>query len=704
MDVIEPVDDEIQYLRTDDLIYLQCTKFSPQNPSDPGKYILSAEGFGQRKCHLETVTDENGRMPDMAMCAFVLKQALSLRALKESLARDEKRLNKEDKKPQPVADTQDKLLDNDNGTENKDDKPDKDEPEAKETDIDDPVNSGVGGHRTLLYGHAVRLQHNQSGRMLCSLNTTSSTNDKLAFDVGLSNEDKIEHCWWQIMPASKQRSEGEKVRIGDDFILVNVASERYLHMSIDKQGLKRVQASFQHTLWMVGPISTERQHGFLCGGDVLRLFHGRTSDDCLTIPTIGNIDQSDPNQNAQTAVYHPERRKVQYEGGGTGSQARSLWRIELEKVKWCGCHVAYGMPFHIRHITTGKFLGMGPNRQVILIESNSEEMKNATFCFRQNKDKTDQWDTKNEHDHMGPAEIKSGDSVAYIQHTTTRHWLTYQAIDLRAEKMGESKPAELHIEGHMDDGFSPSRSQYDESKTATIIRRTSETFTRFIKALESLQPQLRTGNRQHRPMNPSNHQMGNPKNRGNRSRNNTQFNHNNNISNNNKVPREQITHNNQFNYPETITDAADLRRHSILNGGEALNDDDINIFEIPIAGEENNNNVNQSSNQIPRNQVTSLYSQSQPGFMNSGMPPIGGGLPGGVIPGAGMDFVNQDNPLVQSMAPPMMSMPHHNDYQNPRVTKLSLTEFDQCIVDLTEHFIPAYPEKDYRMVFLKCQI
>ncbi len=35
-------------------------------------------------------------------------------------------------------------------------------------------------------------------------------------------------CWWTVHPASKQRSEGEKVRVGDDLILVSVYSERYL--------------------------------------------------------------------------------------------------------------------------------------------------------------------------------------------------------------------------------------------------------------------------------------------------------------------------------------------------------------------------------------------------------------------------------------------------------------------------------------------
>lgn len=37
-----------------------------------------------------------------------------------------------------------------------------------------------------------------------------------------------EACWWTVHPASRQRSEGEKVRAGDDLILVSVSSERYL--------------------------------------------------------------------------------------------------------------------------------------------------------------------------------------------------------------------------------------------------------------------------------------------------------------------------------------------------------------------------------------------------------------------------------------------------------------------------------------------
>ncbi|KAK6022664.1 hypothetical protein OSTOST_11625, partial [Ostertagia ostertagi] len=44
--------------------------------------------------------------------------------------------------------------------------------------------SGAGGHKTLLYGHAVQLKHVQSEMYLACLSSCSS-NDKLAFDVGV---------------------------------------------------------------------------------------------------------------------------------------------------------------------------------------------------------------------------------------------------------------------------------------------------------------------------------------------------------------------------------------------------------------------------------------------------------------------------------------------------------------------------------------
>lgn len=53
-------------------------------------------------------------------------------------------------------------------------------------------------------------------------------NSEALLCVSLVNHRAGEACWWIIHPASKQRSEGEKVRVGDDLILVSVSSERYL--------------------------------------------------------------------------------------------------------------------------------------------------------------------------------------------------------------------------------------------------------------------------------------------------------------------------------------------------------------------------------------------------------------------------------------------------------------------------------------------
>ncbi|XP_010783028.1 ryanodine receptor 2-like [Notothenia coriiceps] len=175
-----------------------------------------------------------------------------------------------------------------------------------------------GGHRTLLYGHAVLLRHSYSGMYLCCLSTSRSSTDKLAFDVGLQEDTTGEACWWTIHPASKQRSEGEKVRVGDDLILVSVSSERYLHLSYGNGSL-HVDAAFQQTLWSVAPIcsGSEVAQGFLIGGDVLRLLHGHM-DECLTVPSGEHGDE--------------QRRTVHYEGGAVSTHARSLWRLETLRV------------------------------------------------------------------------------------------------------------------------------------------------------------------------------------------------------------------------------------------------------------------------------------------------------------------------------------------------------------------------------------
>ncbi|KAF7648952.1 hypothetical protein LDENG_00149670 [Lucifuga dentata] len=135
-------EDEIQFLRTDDEVVLQCTATLHKEQQ---KLCLAAEGFGNRLCFLESISNSKNVPPDLSICTFVLEQSLS-----EMLANTE---------------------------------------EKTEGHVDVEVwTAQGGGHRTVLYGHAVLLRHSYSGMYLCCLSTTRSSTDKLAFDVGLQED------------------------------------------------------------------------------------------------------------------------------------------------------------------------------------------------------------------------------------------------------------------------------------------------------------------------------------------------------------------------------------------------------------------------------------------------------------------------------------------------------------------------------------
>uniref|UniRef100_A0A672NYN4 Ryanodine receptor 1 n=1 Tax=Sinocyclocheilus grahami TaxID=75366 RepID=A0A672NYN4_SINGR len=401
----------------DDQVVLQCTATILKEQI---KLCLSCEGFGNRLCFLETTSNAQNVPPDLAICCFILEQSLSVRALQEML--------------------------------------------ANTTELNE--SSQGGGHRTLLYGHAILLRHTHSGMYLSCLTTSRSLTDKLAFDVGLREESTGEACWWTIHPASKQRSEGEKVRVGDDLILVSVSSERYLHLSYASGDLM-VDASFMQTLWNMNPVCS----GYLTGGHVLRLFHGHM-DECLTIPAA---DQGDDH-----------RRNAHYEGGAVCSHARSLWRLEPLRIGWSGSHMKWGQSFRVRHITTGRYLCLDEEKGLLLVDAEKANTKNSAFCFRASKEKTEVAQ-KRDVEGMGIPEIKYGESMCFVQHVSTSLWLTYASVDAKSARLGPLKrKAILHQEGHMDDALTVARSQTAESQAARMIYSTTGLFTQFIKGLDSL--------------------------------------------------------------------------------------------------------------------------------------------------------------------------------------------------------------------------
>ncbi|TRY98674.1 hypothetical protein DNTS_033428 [Danionella cerebrum] len=430
-------EEEIQFLRTDDQVVLQCTATILKEQI---KLCLSCEGFGNRLCFLETTSNAQNCPPDLAICVFILEQSLSVRALQEML--------------------------------------------ANTTELNE--SSQGGGHRTLLYGHAILLRHTHSSMYLSCLTTSRSLTDKLAFDVGLQEDSTGEACWWTIHPASKQRSEGEKVRVGDDIILVSVSSERYLHLSYASGDLM-VDASFMQTLWNMNPVCSgcELAEGFLTGGHVLRLFHG-------------HMDEN-----------------AHYEGGAVCSTARSLWRLEPLRIGWSGGHMKWGQSFRVRHITTGRYLCLDEEKGLLLVDPEKANTKNSAFCFRVSKVRSKlisleccslrkcfltvcigvnvaeqekiEVAKKRDVEGMGIPEIKYGESMCFVQHVSTGLWLTYASVDAKSARLGPlRRKAILHQEGHMDDALTVARSQTAESQAARMIYSTAGLFTQFIKGLDSL--------------------------------------------------------------------------------------------------------------------------------------------------------------------------------------------------------------------------
>uniref|UniRef100_A0A803W762 Ryanodine receptor 3 n=1 Tax=Ficedula albicollis TaxID=59894 RepID=A0A803W762_FICAL len=416
-----------QYNFVDDEVVLQCVASIHK---EQRKFCLAAEGLGNRLCFLEPTSEAKYVPPDLCVCNFILEQSLSVRALQEMLA------STGDNASEGINISKYLFL----------------------------VYAAQGGHRTLLYGHAILLRHSFSEMYLTCLTSSRSQTDKLAFDVGLRENAAGEACWWTIHPASKQRSEGEKVRIGDDLILVSVSSERYLHLSVSNGNIQ-VDASFMQTLWNVHPICSGSNiaEGYLLGGHVVRFFHGH--DECLTIPST---DQNDS-----------QHKKVFYETGGAGIRARSLWRVEPLRISWSGSNIRWGQPFRLRHITTGKYLALNEDEGVVILDREKSDTASTAFCFRASKVNKDNRDI----DGMGAPEIKYGDSICFVQHVATALWLTYKAQDAKSARLGPLKrKVILHQEGHMDDGLTLQRCQREESQAARIIRNTTSLFSHFIRS------------------------------------------------------------------------------------------------------------------------------------------------------------------------------------------------------------------------------
>lgn len=165
------------------------------------------------------------------------------------------------------------------------------------------------------------------------------------------------------------------------------------------------------------------------------------------------------------------------------SQARSLWRLELARTKWSGGFINWNHPMRIRHITTGRYLGVNESNELILIHRNDATTALCTFCLRPEKDDQKVILEDKDLEIIGTPIIKYGDSTVIMQHYETSLWVSYKSFETKKKGVGkvEEKQVILHEEGKMDDCLDFSRSQEEESRTARVIRKCSSLFTKFIK-------------------------------------------------------------------------------------------------------------------------------------------------------------------------------------------------------------------------------
>ncbi|GAA6081936.1 ryanodine receptor 1-like isoform X1 [Tachysurus ichikawai] len=187
--------------RPDDTVVLQCTATVLKEQI---KLCLSCEGFGNRLCFLETTSNAQNVPPDLAICAFILEQSLSVRALQEMLANTM---------------------------------------EMEAVDLDQWSSQG-GGHRTLLYGHAILLRHSHSGMLLDHITFAhGQAGLRCGLAGGLYRTAQYEsgavcsqaRSLWRLEPLRISWS-GSHMKWGQPFRIRHITTGRYLCLD-DEKGL-----------------------------------------------------------------------------------------------------------------------------------------------------------------------------------------------------------------------------------------------------------------------------------------------------------------------------------------------------------------------------------------------------------------------------------------------------------------------------------
>lgn len=159
------------YLRTEDIIYLNCTSREEQ-------YVISSDGFGSSEIFLGVYQD---KLP-LWKSAFIIEQATSVHMLNTQLLHDSS--------------------------------------SSKKSKSTQSGNTKI--HKTLTYGNAIILRHLTSKKYLtCQPRIGNQSDYKLRFVRSVGDG-----CWFIVLPGNMASCIGDKVKSGDGALLKNHLTER----------------------------------------------------------------------------------------------------------------------------------------------------------------------------------------------------------------------------------------------------------------------------------------------------------------------------------------------------------------------------------------------------------------------------------------------------------------------------------------------
>lgn len=176
--------------------------------------------------------------------------------------------------------------------------------------------------KTVYYGDVIQLLHFTTQRFMATTKRLQAELENANLKI-LLDRDGSKDCYYKILPRYKVRNEGEKIRIGDQIVLVNSKTQTFVHRC-DKpfpDTNYEVNGGQYMTGWTVQQYASYNPNGdiVLNGGDTVRLFHKEVEG------YLSSDITADPNKEG-SSVY----LKLVSSKSKTTSSSTTMWLIELE--------------------------------------------------------------------------------------------------------------------------------------------------------------------------------------------------------------------------------------------------------------------------------------------------------------------------------------------------------------------------------------